>query len=193
MIKQRFHAFVWLSAAVFLFFGIVPADLAAAEAAAVKAAPAQAKADKKADANAAAGSSKEAAKKRYVGRAWWNRPKIVTDLKLTDEQRAKMDKLLVENRDGRSSFQASQRTSQKEFLDALKAGKWKEARAKAAEMGRHSSDQVVSQRGLKISILSLLNDSQRATLGEKHTRGLRGPWPGRRGAGLRCMRWRGGQ
>lgn len=156
-------------------------------------APSQAEAEKVAPAQAGGGEAEagEPAKANRRGMkrgqrstaealeaVWWNDPALVEHLSLSDASRSEMDgyyKASIE-----SHQPGSERERGKAFNDALREGDWEEARKRLQELKANVGGPLVAQGELKISVLSLLNDEQRAKLFERKPELLRGFWPPRR-------------
>jgi Spy/CpxP family protein refolding chaperone len=113
---------------------------------------------------------------------WWNDPKVVEQLTLSEEQRKKMDGYYESFREALRAGEG--REARSAFTEALKAGNWKKARSSLAELSKESSLPVQIHGELKIDILSTLSKEQLAKLVEGYPRLIAQPWvriPPRRG------------
>ena len=132
---------------------------------------------------------------------WWNDPKLVEELTLSDAQRKKMDGYIDAHR--KQTREAS-RTTFAALNAALGEGDWDTAREVVKQLSEQAATPIRSLGELKISLISTLSDEQRKTLVEKHPRlinqlGLRrgrrqqpGPRGGPRGGPRTGMRGGGG-
>ena len=127
------------------------------------------------------------AKLRRVGTAeslqsmWWNDPALVEALELSDASRSEMDghcRAYVQNRPERAD-----RGVRTDFEAALREGDWERARQHLRERAAEAGKRLEAQGELKIRVLSLLSDEQRAKLVEKKPKLLRQAWAPRRLAG----------
>jgi Spy/CpxP family protein refolding chaperone len=130
---------------------------------------------------------------RSLDRIWWNQPAFVKGLDLTDEQRAKMDALLLRALDAERAAQASLEAKRASFEAALAKGDWQAARNAAAEVNDGVAHALAIQSGLTIDVLSLFNPQQRENFISKYPPLLRRPWMlmmGGRGGRIRNPRSR---
>jgi Spy/CpxP family protein refolding chaperone len=102
---------------------------------------------------------------------WWNDPKIVKSLSLTDEQREKMGKKLEAYRK-----QVPRDRRPEAFHEALVQGQWKEARSESEKVAELAETSVQLRGTLKIDVLSLLNKEQRELLVDRYPRLIYKPW-----------------
>lgn len=112
---------------------------------------------------------------------WWNDPALVEALELSDASRSEMDdhcRAFVENRPERAD-----RGVRRPFEDALREGDWEQARQHLRKRTEEAGKRIEAQGELKIRVLSLLSDEQRARLVEKKPNLLRQVWSPRRLAG----------
>ena len=102
---------------------------------------------------------------------WWNDPKIVKTLSLTDEQREEMAEKLATYR------KAVPRDRRPEaFHEALVQGDWKDARSESAKVSKVAETSVQMRGTLKIDILSLLSKDQHELLVDRYPRLIYKPW-----------------
>jgi Spy/CpxP family protein refolding chaperone len=102
---------------------------------------------------------------------WWDDPKIVKSLSLTDEQRKKMA-------DGLKAYRKKAPPAQKPgaFHEALVQGKWKDADSQSEKLAKAAEKSVRSRGTFKIDILKLLSKKQRETMVDKYPRLIYKPW-----------------
>lgn len=114
------------------------------------------------------------------GGGWWNNPRIVEALTLTEAQRKKMDGHLDAFHKALSGQGPG---SLSEFYTAVEEGKWDAAQSALKSVADHSTERIMAQGTLKISVLRELDDAQRKTLNERYAKLIRQPWgtPPRRG------------
>ncbi len=135
--------------------------------------------------------AEEAVEPRRRGRAsgsgvWWNRPPIVEELSLAEEQRKKMDGYLDEYR--RTEPGEDRRPS---FNEALRDGNWAKARSELKQLSDQAAVSIRARGELKINVLSALSDAQQKTLVERYHSLINQPWqramrlPGRTTRGAR--------
>lgn len=129
-----------------------------------------------------AGEAAGSAPARGPRNGWWNDPKVVEQLTLSEEQRKKMDGYYENFREALRAGEG--REARSAFTEALKAGDWKKARSSLAQLSKESSLPVQTHGELKIDILSTLSKEQLAKLVEGYPRLIAQPWvrmPPRRG------------
>jgi Spy/CpxP family protein refolding chaperone len=102
---------------------------------------------------------------------WWNDPKIVKDLSLTDEQRQKMSQLLQTYR-----ANVAPNPQMDTFHETLVQGSWKEARAETEKLAAAAGTSVRMRGALKIDVLSLLSKEQLANLVDRYPRLIYQRW-----------------
>jgi len=102
---------------------------------------------------------------------WWNDPKIVKSLSLTDEQREKMGEHL-------KAYHAKVPRDHKPetFQESLVQGDWKAARKESERLAESAATSVRMRGALKIDVLSLLSKEQRETLVDRSPRLIYKPW-----------------
>ena len=113
---------------------------------------------------------------RSVERIWWNQPAFVKGLELTDEQRQKMDALLLRALDAQSAAQTGLEEHRMSFEAALTKGDWQTARKAAAEVHDGVANVLEIQSTLTIDVLSLFTSQQRQDFVFKYPQLLRRPW-----------------
>ena len=109
---------------------------------------------------------------------WWNGADMIKALDLTDDQRAKMDKVLTTTLELQATLQRKQIEARQRFEETLKAGDWGGAKQAASEWESLLAKLYGAQNTLKIDVMSLLNATQRTTFVTKHEYMLRRPWIG---------------
>jgi Spy/CpxP family protein refolding chaperone len=102
---------------------------------------------------------------------WWEDPKIVKSLSLTDEQRKKMAKYLKAYRE---KALAGQKPAA--FHEALVQGNWKGAQSQSEKLAKAAEVSVQTRGRFKIDILKLLSKKQREMLVDKYPRLIYKPW-----------------
>jgi Spy/CpxP family protein refolding chaperone len=102
---------------------------------------------------------------------WWNDPKMVKTLSLTDEQREKMDEKLNAYRK-----QVPRDRRPEAFHEALVQGEWKDARKESEKVAKLAERSVQMRGTLKIDILSLLDEKQRELVVDRYPRLIYKPW-----------------
>jgi Spy/CpxP family protein refolding chaperone len=105
---------------------------------------------------------------------WWNHTNLVVRLKLTAEQRTKMDQVYSWHEESRSG-PAPGRLRQ-EFLAALTTGDWKASERALATWAEGEASSARKQGELKIGVLSLLSEEQMAILSEGSANLIRSQW-----------------
>ncbi|MBW2316714.1 MAG: hypothetical protein JRH10_21330, partial [Deltaproteobacteria bacterium] len=162
---------VVLPALAFLLAGLLAVEP-------IHAADADTKADTEANTEAKADSPKAGRGKDAIpggpkdqNALWWNDPKMVKDLSLTDEQRNKMGESLKAFRE-----KVPRDRRPEVFHETLVKGNWKEARVESGKLAE-SADTAVRLRGkLKIDVLSLLSKEQHQKLVDLYPRLIYQPW-----------------
>ncbi|MBW2421534.1 MAG: Spy/CpxP family protein refolding chaperone [Deltaproteobacteria bacterium] len=102
---------------------------------------------------------------------WWNDPKIVKGLSLTDEQREKMRALLKAYRE---AVPGDPRTNA--FQESLVQGNWKKARIESEKLAKAAETSVRIRGALKIDVLSVLSKEQLAKLVDQYPRLIYKRW-----------------
>jgi len=112
---------------------------------------------------------------------WWNEPTFVEALSLSEEQRTKADAFLKAYRETLEGPQGG--AGVEVFHQALAKGDWARARTELDALSAQAAVPVRSRGELKLNVLKLLSDEQRAKLTEKFPRLVSHPWvrPPRRG------------
>lgn len=112
---------------------------------------------------------------QMVVRAWWNQPDLVAALKLTNEQRTKMNALLTHSFESQRAAQLQQGQHQKDYEQALAKGDWQTARQQAAAIREGLVATWAAQSTLKIDVLALLTPEQRQIVATQYPLLLRQP------------------
>ena len=102
---------------------------------------------------------------------WWDDPKIVKSLSLTDEQRKKMAEYLKVYRE-----KALRDRKPEAFHEALVQGNWKDAHSQSEKLAKAAETSVRTRGRFKIDILSLLSKKQREMLVDRYPRLIYKPW-----------------
>jgi hypothetical protein len=102
---------------------------------------------------------------------WWDDPKIVKALSLTDEQRKKMGEYLKVYRE-----QVPPNRKPEVFHETLVQGDWKSARSESEKLVKSAAESIRMRGTLKIDVLSLLSKKQRETLVDRYPRLIYKPW-----------------
>ncbi len=102
---------------------------------------------------------------------WWNDPKVVMAVSLTDEQRNKMDGYL---KAFRKKVPGNRRPEA--FHETLVQGDWKKARREAAELAKAAETSIRMRGMLKIDVLSRLSEEQLGILVDQFPRLIYKPW-----------------
>ena len=102
---------------------------------------------------------------------WWQEPGIQKALKLTEEQRAKMDGFLVAYRE---KLPPERRATA--FHETLVQGTWKRARAENEKLSALAAAAVLMRGDLKVNVLSVLSDEQHQKLVDQYPRLIYKPW-----------------
>jgi len=102
---------------------------------------------------------------------WWDDPKIVKALSLTDEQRQKMGEYLKAYRKN-----VLQDRKPEAFHEALVQGDWKDARIQGDKLAKAAETSVRTRGAFKIDVLSVLNKEQREMLVDQYPRLIYKPW-----------------
>ena len=108
---------------------------------------------------------------------WWNDPKVVKALSLTDEQRTKMGEHLKAYRE-----KVPENRPPEAFHETLVQGNWKNARSEGAKLAKRAETSIRMRGTLKIDVLSLLNQEQRGMLVDGYPRLIYKPWRNAMGA-----------
>ncbi len=106
---------------------------------------------------------------------WWNDPLIVDELSLNNDQRQKMDRA-YRNFLGAVEPLRRQPTTQKPYLEALEGGDWKAAKSESRKWLEADQTPKRAMIELKLAILPILSEDQRARLLEKYPRLVRRNW-----------------
>jgi hypothetical protein len=102
---------------------------------------------------------------------WWDDPKIVKSLSLTDEQRKKMAEYLKAYRE-----KALADRKPGAFHEALVQGNWKGAHSQSEKLAKAAEISVRTRGRFKIDILKLLSKKQREMLVDRYPRLIYKPW-----------------
>jgi Spy/CpxP family protein refolding chaperone len=102
---------------------------------------------------------------------WWNDPKMVKALSLTDEQRKKMGEYLKAFRE-----KVPQNQKPEAFHETLVQGDWKAAHKEREKLAKSAAKSVKMRGTLKIDVLSLLSKEQREKLVDLYPRLIYKPW-----------------
>ncbi len=121
-------------------------------------------------------SGRNAQLSRLLDRVWWNNPDKISELKITDEQRAQMDVHLVDYH-GSLGEQRPLRRIRAEFNDALVSGSWEEAHKLSAELVEGIEHSTLRKNDLKIQVMGLMSGEQRELFATEYPRLLKRPWP----------------
>lgn len=102
---------------------------------------------------------------------WWDDPRVIKAITLTDEQREKMGEFL-------ESYHKSKPQGRKPetFHETLVQGDWKAARAESKKVADAAGNSVRMRGQLKIDVLSALTDEQRKLVIDKFPRLIYKPW-----------------
>jgi Spy/CpxP family protein refolding chaperone len=111
-----------------------------------------------------------------VTRAWWHEPQLIAALKLTDEQRSKMDKILAQRMEARGQLLGGYRAADAEFQKALARGDWSVARRHIGDMRERAAAEAESRANLRLEVFEVLSADQRRTLVEKYSNVVTRPW-----------------
>jgi len=183
-------AAVSLTVAVVFALGTAPAGSAAATD--MPAAPPGTRASTGAETGAPTGAKRPGARFAAGGanlsRIWWNQPRPVELLGLSEEQRKAMDALLIDLLERRRELARESLEIRRTLGDHLAAGDWKAAEKASAELGERASALVRGDTDLMLAALRLLQPEQRRTLDRELPMILRRPWL-QGGAGLRSGRF----
>jgi Spy/CpxP family protein refolding chaperone len=106
--------------------------------------------------------------------SWWNDPMIVKKLTLTDGQRQKMNALFVEY--DKSGPRRPNVVTQKPYLEALEKGDWALAQKEIDRWLVSDEQPKRAMAELKVKILPLMSDEQRALLKQHYPRIIRRTW-----------------
>lgn len=102
---------------------------------------------------------------------WWDDPKIVKSLSLTDEQRKKMTEYLLAY-----GTKLPQDRKPEAFHETLVQGKWKDARREGEKLAKTAQTAVRMRGVLKIDVLSSLSEEQLEMLVDRYPRLIYKPW-----------------
>jgi Spy/CpxP family protein refolding chaperone len=105
------------------------------------------------------------------GARWWEDPKVVKALSLTDEQRKKMGEHLDAYR---KNVPANQKPEA--FHETLVQGDWKAAHSENEKMAKNAGTAIRMRGTLKIEVLSLLSKEQREILVDRYPQLIYKPW-----------------
>ncbi len=169
-----------------LAFILMPASDAGAAAATEPAAAG----DRPAAGDRSAAGARPAAGARFstagvnLSRIWWNQPRPVEALGLTDEQRKKMDALLIDSLGRRRELAQGAFEVRQTLGDHLAAGDWKAAEKDSDDLAERASILARSDADLTLAVVRLLQPEQRRTLDQELPMILRRAWL-QGGVGLR--------
>lgn len=111
-----------------------------------------------------------------VAKIWWNQPKKVQELGLTDAQRQKMDAVLRAYLEDRPAAQQRQRQAFAAISDALAAGDRDAALRQGEAAARAAGDPVLQQVEMMIDVAVIMTPEQRKTFTETYPRMFSRPW-----------------
>lgn len=113
--------------------------------------------------------------KAGLARVWWNQPKAIETLGLTNAQRRTMDQALLAHLATRRKAALSYVENRRQLSDFLVAGDWKGAERSAAEAGDLAATMARSEGELAVAVARTLEPEQRKKLDEKFPQLLRRP------------------
>ena len=113
--------------------------------------------------------------KAGLARAWWNQPKAIETLALTDAQRRKMDQVLLAHLATRREAALAYVENRRHLGDLLVAGDWKGAERSAAEAGELAAKMARSEGELAVAVARALEPEQREKLDAEFPQLLRRP------------------
>ena len=102
---------------------------------------------------------------------WWNDPKVVKAVSLTDEQRNKMDGYLKAFRK-----KVPENRRPETFHETLVQGDWKKARREGAKLAKGAETSIRMRGTLKVDVLSRLSEEQLKILVDQFPRLIYKPW-----------------
>ena len=118
--------------------------------------------------------------RRAVDAAWWNQPKKIAMLSLTEEQRAELD-TLAESYLEEHTKDSSARDAYAAMGEALASGDWEGARRHSKEAAAAVARSAEGQAELMIEGVKVLSVEQRKALYAKFPGMLQRSWIGRGG------------
>lgn len=110
-----------------------------------------------------------------LSRVWWNQPKEVEALGLTEEQRRRMDGALTAHLEARRKAARSYVETRRRLGDELAAGDWKAAEKTAREAGEIFASMARSEGELALAVAQVLEPEQRKKLDTEFPLLLRRP------------------
>ncbi len=124
----------------------------------------------------AAGKRREQTEQGPLRNIWWNQEDVVEKLGLGQSQRTTMDTVFKKFRREIRQDQERNPVLREAFNEALRQGRWQEARRLNQELAELMGSRVAAQPMLKIEILSLLTSEQLATFGAEYDHLYHRPW-----------------
>jgi Spy/CpxP family protein refolding chaperone len=106
---------------------------------------------------------------------WWNNPKLVAALRLTEAQRAKMNELLVHRLENQRAIKSDYLEKRAAFEQALRKGNPQAAQAAAVELRKRVAEGSEGRFALVIDVVAVLEPAQRETLFSQYPATLRRP------------------
>ncbi len=124
----------------------------------------------------AAGKRLKQTEEGLLRNIWWNQEDVIEKLGLAQSQRAAMDTVFKRFRLQRLEAQERNPVLREAFTEALRQGKWQQARSLNQETAELAGARVAAQPALKIEILSLLTTEQFATFDAEYEHLYQRPW-----------------
>ena len=120
---------------------------------------------------------------RLKNRSWWNQKEISAAVKLTEDQRAKLDGLLEGAYNSRKAIEQEQAVMVPDFARHLEDGNVEEQLKIVAAMSEGMSRIAAIRANLMVDGVGLLNAEQRKIIGEKFGYIFKKSWFGGGGMG----------
>lgn len=107
---------------------------------------------------------------------WWNQPRLIEALGLSEEQRERMDGRLRESLVERRRLQRELRSRRQRFMASITGSDWDAARTAGDQTAEALAALSRHESRVKIDILSQLDEAQLSTLTRQYPRLLARTW-----------------
>ena len=115
------------------------------------------------------------AQERAQANSWWNVDTVVQAVKLSDEQRQRMDEMRNKDQELRNASDTKRQDVEKQLEAAFLAGDLDAARKYTSELQKQSTDGR-GENALKFEVLGLLSEDQMEVLKTQYARVLSDSW-----------------
>ncbi len=113
-------------------------------------------------------SAKEKKRPALVTKIWWNQPKKINDLSLTEAQRNQMNELFETYLKTHAKSAKKQNTTFDDLGDTLVKGNSKKTNKQRDKLSKIIAEDVSKQIDMMSAVMNVLTDEQRTLLGKNY-------------------------